>query len=256
MNILQDKFIRYLLVIVLAVLALFLLTQTLLTYQQYRFVGAGVSASNTISMTGKGEVTVKPDIASFSVTVKEKDKDQAKAQSKATDKVNKITKYLKEQGVAEKDIKTTSFNLSPEYYWNNNKRKQDGYVASQTITVKVRDIEKAGKLLAQMSALGASRVGSLSFKIDNPDSLKAKARAMAIKDAKEKAKALAKQLGVDIIRVVGFSESSYDRPQPIYMARSMKLDAAMDEGTSVPEPDIPTGENKITSTVTVRFEIR
>ncbi len=255
MNILQDKFIKYLLAIVLGLLAIFLFTQALLSYKQYQFVGAGVSASNTISMSGKGEVFAEPNVATFSVTVKEADKKQSEAQSKATKKINKIIKYLKSEGIKDKDIKTTSFNLSPHYDWVDEKRNFRNYEVSQTLKVKIRDTEKSGEILAAMSKFGASYVGSLNFEIDNPDTLKAKAREKAIKDAKAKAEALARQLGVEIIRVVGFTESTNDNFRPVYMAKSIAFDEAMDSDSG-PSPELPLGENKITSRVTIKFEIR
>ena len=253
-NLLKDKILKSILVVVLALLAIFLLAESLLTYRQYQFTGLGVSASNTISVSGKGKVTAKPDLASFRVTVRERAKKQEEAQRKATEKVNKIIAFLKENGVDEKDIKTSSFNLNPRYDWTDGKRVFREYEASQSLTVKIRDLDKAGKLLAAMSRFGAEHVGSLNFEIENPEKLKAAARKKAIENAKAKAKELADALGVELVRVVGFSESSYAERPPVYYAKAMALDGAIEE--DMPEPEIPTGENEVTANVTIKFEIR
>ncbi len=105
-----------------------------------------------------------------------------------------------------------------------------------------------------MGGLGASQVSGLSFTIDDENELQAKARQEAIDDARGKAEELADQLGVSLVRVVGFSESSGGYP-PIPYAFGRGGDMAVMESKAV-VPDIPTGENKIISNVSVTYEIR
>ncbi|OGG64382.1 hypothetical protein A3C18_02670 [Candidatus Kaiserbacteria bacterium RIFCSPHIGHO2_02_FULL_54_11b] len=128
-----------------------------------------------------------------------------------------------------------------------------GFQVSQTLSVKVRDAEKAGDLLAGVGSLGASSVSGLSFTIDDQDKLEAEARDKAITKAKEKAEALADALGVSIVRVVGFNEGGNG---PIYYAKEMALGMGGATDAAVPAPQLPVGQNKITSNVTVTYEIR
>ncbi len=250
----------------LAMLALFLLIQSLKSLKEFRYVGSGVTASNTISVSGMGEVFAVPDIATFSVSVQEEAKEVEVAQETATEKTNDIIAYLKAEGIEDRDIKTTDYNVYPQYDWVQEAERAGivtpgrqvlrGYQVSQTISVKVRDTEKAGGLLSGVGSRGASNVSGLSFTIDDEDALKAEARQLAIDEAAAKAEALADQLGVEIVRVVGFNEDSYG--YPVYAARGgVAMDMAYsEEAKMAPAPELPVGENKITSNVNVTYEIR
>ena len=272
-----DKFIdathwpRMMAATALGVLALFLFILALSALKEYRYIGAGLAAANTISVNGEGEVFAVPDIATFSVTVQEEAKEVQDAQEVATEKGNGIIAYLKEQGIEEKDIKTTDYSVYPQYDYTrevcptsspdgfptpcvSGKQVLRGYQVSQTLTVKVRDTEKAGALLAGVGELGATNVSGLSFTVDDDDALRAEARGKAIEDARVKAAELAKQLGVRLVRVIGFTESEGGYPPQPY-AYGRGGDMAVMESKAV-APELPVGENKITSNVNVTYEIR
>src|SRR3989344_3016967 len=179
----------------LGMLAIFLLVGTLKVLKEYRYVGSGVTATNTITVSGEGEVFAVPDTAEFSVTIQEEAKEVADAQEVATKKSNDIYAYLKEQGIEEKDIKTIDYSVYPQYdylesacrdgYCPGGRQVLRGFQVSQTFTVKVRDTEKAGDLLSGVGSLGASSVSGLSFTIDDQDALEAEARKSAIDDARK-----------------------------------------------------------------------
>ncbi len=257
----------------LGVLALFLLGATFSEFKSYHLIGSGVTATNTISVNGEGEVFAVPDTATFSVTVQEQAKEVKTAQDTATKKSNDIIKYLKDQGIDEKDIQTTDYNVYPQYDWQNSvcpkavdggspvycppgKQVLNGFQVSQTLTIKVRDTKKAGDLLSGVGSRGASQVSGLSFTIDDQKALEADARGKAIDDARKKADELAKQLGVSIVRVVGFNEGG-GYGGPVYYAKAMSADSGMGGAQATPpSPEIPTGQNKITSNVSVTYEIQ
>jgi hypothetical protein len=100
-------------------LSLFLLAATIYAFKSIHYVGSGVSATNTISVTGDGEVFAVPDTATFSVTIQERAKDVKTAQTAATKKNNDVIAYLKAAGVEEKDIQTADYNVSPQYEYSN-----------------------------------------------------------------------------------------------------------------------------------------
>ena len=163
-----------------------------------------------------------------------------------------------------RSIKTTDYSINPQYDYVNGvcepggacrpgSQTLRGYQVTQTLEVKVRDTKKAGDLLSGVGSKGATQVSSLSFTTDDDDKLKADARAKAITDAKGKADELAKQLGVSLVRVVGFSE---DGNYPVYYAKTMAMDSAGMGSAPSPAPELPTGQNKITSNVSVTYEIR
>jgi hypothetical protein len=250
----------------LAMLALFLLIQSVKALKEFRYVGSGVSASNTISVSGMGEVFAVPDRATFSVTVREEAADVAMAQEAATEKANAIIAYLKGEGVEEKDIKTVFYNVNPKYEYSQgvctqyscppSRQTLVGFEVYQSLEVKVQDPKKAGDLLSGVGGKGASEVSGLSFTIEDEDELKAEAREMAIAEARKKADELASQLGVNVVRVVGFYEDSGGYMP--YGKGGVAMDMAVRSETAMaaPAPDLPAGENKIVSNVQITYEIR
>ena len=250
---------------VLAMLALFLLVLTISTLKQFHYIGSGVTATNTISVDGKGDVFAVPDTATFSYSVTTMAKDVVTAQTKVNNDGNAILAYLKQQGVEDKNIQTTDYSVNPQYDYTNGvcsqggycppgKQVLSGYQVSQTVTVKVKDTTKAGVLLSGIGAKGATNISGLSFTVENETALEAQARTKAIDDARTKADELAKELGVSIVRIVGFNENGGGGP--IYYAKAARMDSGMSNEAMAPSPEIATGQNKITSNVSVTYEIR
>ncbi|OGG64383.1 hypothetical protein A3C18_02675 [Candidatus Kaiserbacteria bacterium RIFCSPHIGHO2_02_FULL_54_11b] len=99
----------------ISMLGVFLLVLTLSSLKAYHYIGSGVTATNTISVSGDGEVFAVPDTATFSVTVQEEAKEVKNAQAVATKKGNDIIAYLKKEGINEKDIQTTDYSVYPQY---------------------------------------------------------------------------------------------------------------------------------------------
>lgn len=249
----------------LGMLALFLFVATVNELKSSRYIGSGISPTNTITVSGEGNVYAIPDVATFSVTVSETAKDVETAQTAATKKSNDIIKYLKDQDIDEKDIQTTDYSVNPHYEWSQTacaagssycepgKRVLTGYDVSQTISVKVRETSKAGAVLSGVGSRGASNVSGLSFTVADQNLLEDQARDKAIQDAEDKAKTLAKQLGVSLVRITNFYESG----GPVYYAKAMDSMAYGMGGASeaAPAPELPTGQNKITSSVSITYEI-
>ena len=249
--------------ITFAVLALFLLVQVFIGLRELQFIGSNPNTQGVISVSGLGEVFAVPDIGTFTYSVVETADTVSAAQKVATEKGNKILEFLKGEGVDEKDIKTIGYNIYPKYEYSTavcsptycppGRSEISGYEVSQSVEVKVRKTEEVGGLLEGVGSLGASNVSSLSFSIEDEEELKAEAREKAIKNAKEKADKLAKGLNVRLVRVISFNENSDGYPYLKYEGYAMGLGG----GDSVPaSPEIPTGENKITSNVTISYEIR
>ena len=263
-----DRHMRLLAGIVLIMLALFLLGEAVSVIKGIQYVGSGVQATNTINVSGEGEVFAVPDTAEFSISVDEKAKDVATAQTAATKKNNDIIAYLKGQGIDQKDIQTADYSVNPTYEYQNascpasssgavvycppGKQVLAGYEVMQTLSVKVRDTAKAGTILSGVGSLGASNVSGLSFTVADQDLLDAQARDKAISDAKTKAEALAKSLGVSLGRVVSFNENGN---YPVYAKATYSM-AADGRGGAAPSPELPVGQNKITSNVSITYEIK
>lgn len=250
-------------ILVGALLVVFLFAMSIKTFKSISTVGKSDQMTNMISVEGTGEVVAIPDIATFSFSVTETDMAVAVAQSKATEKINSALKAVREAGIEDKDIKTTSYNINPHYeyksgvctatYCNPGKSVLTGYDVSQTIEIKVRKLDKAGDLLSKIGTLGVQNVNSLNFSVDDMDTVKAEARAKAINAAKAKATSIAKSLGVTLVGVTSFYET---QPYSYYASGKGGVAMASSLERDVVAPEVPTGEQKITSTVTISYEIR
>ena len=236
---------------------------------------------NTITLSGTGKVYAVADIANFSFAVDETAKTVVEAQKLATDKNNKAIDYLKGQGVDAKDIQATGYNVSPKYDYNTRPcvvsmsapssvgemgttvssvssavcppsgPKLVGYEVTESISVKVRDITKAGTILAGIGSLNVTNISGLSFTIDNDKDLKAQARKKAIDDAKSQAEKLASDLGVHLVKVTSFSENG---TMPVfYSAKAMD---SVNSSGSGSVPQIPVGQNEIDSNVSITYQIK
>lgn len=254
-------YVQVLLILILVgvLTALFAYTKDTLRDAKY-----GDYGMTSISVRGEGEVMAVPDIGSFSFSVMAEGDDAATAQNDSAEKINAITAYLAEQGIEEKDIKTSSYYLNPKYtyptrpcaagmYCPPGEAVIDGYEVSQTITVKVRDLDKSGDLITGVGGLGATNISGLSFTIDDESNLKAEARETAIADAKAKAEVLADQLGVRIVRMMSYYEEE-GYPTPYGYGGDMMMSARAESAAVA--PDMPTGENTIRSVVSITFEIK
>jgi uncharacterized protein len=249
----------------LLMLSLFLLVVSIKEYKSLSYVGAGIAPTNVISVSGKGEVVGIPDIATFSFSVQAESKVVAEAQSASAKKINAIMDFLKKSGIDQKDIQTSGYNIYPRYdyaaieacpvyssYCPPGKQVLAAYVVSQSIMVKIRKTGDAGTILSGVGGLGATDVSGLSFTFDKQDDLANQARSKAITDAKTKAATLAGELGVRLVRITSYSEGgSYP---PIYYAKADMM--ATGVGGAAPTPEIPVGENKVTSNVTITYEVR
>jgi len=245
------------------ILSLFLIVHTVNALRDYN---DGEIPNNIISVSGDGEVFAAPDIATFSFSVTEEGRDVKDAQTKVTVKIDAAIKAIKNLGVEDKDIKTTDYNAYPKYEYSNSvctqfscppsKQTLVGYEVTQTISIKVRKVDDAGKMLEAAAGAGVTNVSGLSFTIDDEDALMREARQMAIDEAKEKAKQLAKDLGVKLVRIVNFSENG--GPYPMFYKAELQANGrgGADAAVAMPAPSLPTGENKITSNVTITYEIR
>ncbi len=258
---------------------LFLLVLSVLAISATVFVirdARGENRQNTISVSGTSEILAEPDIARFSFEVKEMAKNPKEGQDVISEKTSKILGGLKDLGVETKDIKTESYTIHPKYEWvkvidrsskvalsgeryipnHHSKRVQVGFDVSQRIRVALRDLKKAPDALMLFAGVGVENLSGPHFDIENIDELKMQARLKAVAIAKDKAKRLAQDLDVKLVKIVSFDESRGGGTMPINRHFAMKgidLESA-DMNAAVPE--LPQGENEVRSTVTLRYKIK
>ncbi len=253
--------VRIALVGALSILALFLLAQTITTAAH--FGRSGTPATDTITVQGNGQATLPPDVARVSFTVEHTAATVADAQSATTKQANAAIDFVKEQGIADKDIKMLSYNISPQYSYPNpcspgipcpvygGAPKVIGYQVSETIQVTMHDLATVGAMLGGLGKLGVQNLNGPAFALDDPTAGYDAARADAISKAKAQATLLAEQLGVSLNKIVSFSESSGGYPYPMY---GLGMGGA--ETKTVATPDVPVGENTYNASVSITYEIR
>jgi hypothetical protein len=228
-----------------------------------KYIGQEIETKNTISVSDIGEIYAKPDLAVVAFSVVNESATVSGSIAENAKKMNTVIDFMKKQGVEDKDLKTASFNIYPRYEWSREtvclfppctgeKRVLTGYEVQQSLEVKIRDMAKIGDIIQGATDSGANQVGDLSFTIDKQDEIKNQAREQAIEKAKAKAKELAGQLGVKLARIVNFSESG---TMPIPYPYDTMLGKGGGE-TSSEAPSVETGENKISVTVSITYEIQ
>jgi uncharacterized protein YggE len=254
--------VRIALVGALSILALFLLAQTITLAAS--FGRSGVPATDTITVNGDGQAALAPDVAHITFTVQHTAPAVSDAQTATVQQANDAIDFVKKQGVAEKDIKTLSYNISPQYSYPNpcgpgvlcptysGSPKITGYEVSETVQVTVRDLTKVGAMLSGLGEFGVQNVSGPEFALDDATAGYDAARADAIDKAKAQAQVLAKQLDVRLGKIVNFSESSGGYGRSVYA-----MDIAYGKGgEAAPAPEIQTGENTYTASVSITYEIR
>lgn len=239
------KYLRWSGILALVVLSLFLITVT-------KQVKNTATTANTISFSGEGKVLAIPDIAKVNFAIITQAATSKQAQDANSPKSKAVVDFLKKQGVEEKDIKTVSYNIYPPYnYPRFDAQEIKGYEVTQKFEVKIRDLDKTNTILDGLVSAGANNIANVSFTVDEPEKLQAEARSKAIADAKKKAHDLEKQLGINLGKIVNFSENTGEYPGPYYL--EAKDVGGMGGGVA---PELPVGENEIRVDVTITYQIR
>ncbi len=237
--------------LIMAVLTLFLVAKTINAFAERDYIGKAVRDRDVISINGMGKVSVKPDVAKIDFGLYSDGASVTAVQDDNTRKMNAVITAVKALGVKDADIQTSNYSLQPKIDWTNGNQRVTGYVLSQMVTLKIRDLTKVGQAIEAATNAGSNQVNSLQFTIDDPSSLQDEARIKAIADAKKKAEALAKATGLHLVKVVSFSEASpVESPIPMpYAVRSQVADKAA-------APQIEAGSLDVTMNVSVMFEVR
>ncbi len=215
----------------------------------------------SISVTGEGEVTAIPDIATVTFTVRESAKTVPEAQKLAEAKIAKGLKDLTALGVDEKDTKTLSYIVNPKYeqqqtgYCNGYtcppaKTIVTGYEVAQSVSVKVRKVDQAGEVIGILGKVNISEISGPFFTVDDMEKMNAAAKAIAIKKAQDKAKIEAQALGVSLGSIIQFSEDNGGYNPMAYRSDAMSV------GMAESKVSLPQGENVIKSKVTITYTLK
>ena len=167
-----------------------------------------LSIPGTITVVGEGKVNIEPDIARINIGVEVFNDSVAAASAENTALIETIIGALKEQGVAEKDIQTSGFNIYAERYGPSGPLSDDeiNYRVNNTVLVVIRDLDRVADVLDAAIAAGANNINGVNFQVEDPSSVESDARISAVEDARAKAEELAALTGVSVGKVVSISE--------------------------------------------------
>lgn len=212
---------------------------------------AGAPAEDYVTVYGQGKFYIKPDIAYITFGYENLDKDPKKAQDDNTTAMEKVIKAVKAAGISDSDIQTSQYSVYPEYDYYTSNKIFKGFRVTNTIQVKVKEVDKAGSLIKTAYDAGANLFNGIIF--DVIDRQKAYIEAMndAMGKAKEKAVELAAQSGRTLTGVINVVESSSDSSP--YYSQSNYVFAAADSIGQSGGDSISSGQLEITAIVNVTY---
>lgn len=205
--------------------------------------------TRTISVTGTGEVSAPPDMATISTGVTTQAKTAEEALQQNNQAMEKVLQTLKDKGVSAKDVQTSSFNVRPVYEQDDRGRQKPeitGYEVRNQVHVHVRKLSDLGEMLDALVQAGSNQISGISFGVDDESGIMNQARSRAIQNARERADVYAQAAGVKVGAVRQISEQQVSPPRPMQMA------FARAEAAGVP---VATGEQQFTATVHVVYEL-
>jgi len=162
-----------------------------------------------ISVSGSAEIKVVPDEVRLSVGVETRDAKLDEARRENDERISKALGFLKGSGVKDKDVQTDFISVEPTYDSNVSRTKPVIYVVRKSIEIKLTRIDTFEGLLTGLLTNGISNVHGIDFRTSNLRKHRDAARAMAIRAAKEKADALASELGVKRGKVHSINASDW-----------------------------------------------
>ena len=206
----------------------------------------------TVTLSVEGRVAQAPDIVDISGGVVTSAPTAAAALADNATRMTAVVAAVRKAGIADRDIQTSGLSLQPQYkYGDNQPPTLTGYQANNTISIRVRKIDDAGKLIDTLVAQGANQISGPTFGIDKADAALDSARAQAVATGRTRADLYAKAAGLRVRRLVSISEGGAVEPGPrpmVMMARADKIGAA-------PPTPVAPGEVELSITVQMVYEL-
>lgn len=198
-----------------------------------------------VLVTGEGIVNVKPDQVIINSRIEHEGNDAAEVKKKNDEVVNRVIKYLKSEGIPEKNIRTNYLNLNKNYNYND---KTYSYSANQAISIKLENLQDYEKIMSGLLNVGLNRIDGVEFQSSKNKEFTSEARRKAVLDAKRKAEEYVAPLNQSIGKAITITELEKNNYQPMYKAE--RLQSSADGGE---QESISPGEMEVNVKVTVGF---
>jgi uncharacterized protein YggE len=202
-----------------------------------------------INVSGEGKIKVTPDQAAISISVETKGSKAVEVKKENDTKIDAVLKYIKKMNIAKEDFQTQRVNLYPNYDYE---KKKSNYMATQTVIVLLKDLNKYDALMDGLVDLGINRIDNVEFKSSKMEALQSDARKLAMQNAKAKAEDFVFVLNQKVGKAMTISDNTqaYYPPRPMY---EMKAMAMADGGSGAPRETLATGEIELVVNVSVSF---
>ncbi|WP_404712037.1 SIMPL domain-containing protein [Sphingomonas sp. MMS24-J13] len=205
-----------------------------------------VITGTRLDISATGSVDRAPDVATIGAGVVTQSSSASSALADNAKRMTATIATLKRAGVADRDIQTASLSLQPQYrYADNQPPVLTGYQASNRVSVRLRDLAKAGSVIDALVASGANQLDGPSFGVDKPEAALDEARIQALATAKARADLYAKAAGLHVKRIVQIAENDVSTPVIRPMAMMAKRDAT----------PMAAGEQTLAVNLAVTFEL-
>lgn len=208
-----------------------------------------------ILVAGEGEASVAPDMALISLSVMREAETARAALDENNAAMASVIAAMREAGIESRDLQTAGLNISPRYVYPQGDGEQQprivAYQVSNTLSVRVRDLARAGEILDSAVTLGVNQGGNITFTNDDPGAAITQARIRAVEDAMARARTLAEAAGVELGGIVELTEQTFTQQPVPQDGRAMRMEAPA--SAAVP---VEAGENTYRVQVNVTFELK
>ncbi len=201
----------------------------------------------TIVMTGTASVSATPDLAIVSAGVMTTAESARAALAENSKRMSQVFAALKDIEVEERDITTSSFNISPNWEHGPSGSRQKGYQVSNQVTVRLRDVTFVGAALDTLVRAGANQAGNVQFVVQDRDAVLDSARAEAVKKARDRATLYADAAGVSLGPILKITEGGNAGPRgPMFADRAVAMESAA---------PVAAGEQDLSVSVTITWSL-
>lgn len=207
------------------------------------------AAGTLLDVSARGVASRVPDVATIRAGVVAQAPTAAAALAERETRMTRVLAALRRAGVTARDMATAQVGLQPQYRYADGQPPQiTGYQASNTVSIRFRDIARAGGILDALVAAGANQIDGPDLSVDRPEAALDEARTAAVAMAKARAELYARAAGLRVRRIVSIVEGAANagapRP-PILYARA--------EAVAADATQIAAGEKDLSVTLNVRF---
>lgn len=208
-------------------------------------------APRTIAVTGEGEISVAPEIATVRLSIEARDKELQRAQARAGEVVQAVLELTRSLNISDEQIQSTQLHVQPEYDWREGRQEFRGYLVQREVRVELEDLAVLGPLVERAMNAGVNSISPPELNVRDPRALHREVLQVAAADARANAAALASTLETKLGKVHRVSTVGGNLPQP---KMEMQMMRAADQGGS--EETYSTGRITVRASVQAEFELR